>query len=114
MLDARAKAEYRQRLRALRDELEDAEELGDAERLARARAEREAIAAHAVGRGGRDRRTGAAADRARCTVTHGIRRALQHIRPARPTLADELRLRIRTGVYCVYVPDVTHPTDWVV
>jgi hypothetical protein len=116
VLDARAKAEYRRRLRELEEQLEDAEELGHAERAARARAEREALAdqlAEAVGLGGRDRVTGSAADRARCAVTHGIRRALQHIRPALPALADELRLRIRTGSYCVYIPDAAHPTEWV-
>jgi hypothetical protein len=28
-------------------------------------------------------------------------------------LADELRLRIKTGVFCVYVPDPAYPTEWV-
>ena len=69
--------------------------------------------AAAVGLGGRDRRAAAAAERARSTVTHAIRAALKRVRGVLPVLADELRLRIKTGVYCVYVPDPAHPTDWV-
>jgi hypothetical protein len=34
------------------------------------------------------------------------------LRTGLPALADELRLRIKTGVYCVYLPDPAHPTDW--
>jgi hypothetical protein len=39
--------------------------------------------------------------------------ALKRVRNALPSLADELGLRIKTGVYCVYVPDAARPTDWV-
>lgn len=116
LLDARAKVAYRQRLDDLRDELEEAERLADADRAARAQAERDAIAeqlAAAVGLDGRDRRAAAATERARCTVTQGIQRALKRANTVLPALADELRLRIKTGVFCVYVPDPPHPTQWV-
>ena len=115
-LDAPAKAAYHRRLDDLRDDLEEAERTADAGRAALARAGREVIMeelAAAVGLGGRDRRAAAAAERARSTVTHAIRAALKRVRGVLPMLADELRLRIKTGVYCVYVPDPAHPTDWV-
>jgi class 3 adenylate cyclase len=115
MLDPSAKAAYRQRLDDLRDDLEEAERLCDVGRAGRARAEREALAeelAAAVGLGGRDRLAAAAAERARSTVAQAIRLALKRIRSGLPMLADELGLRIKTGVYCVYLPDSAHPTDW--
>jgi class 3 adenylate cyclase len=115
-LDEEAKAAYRRRLRALRDDLDEAERICDLGRAARAREEEEALSeqlAAAVGLGGRDRQLASAAERARCTVTQGIRLALKRIRTPLPSLADELRLRVKTGVYCVYIPDPVHPTDWV-
>ena len=59
LLDKEAIAEYRARLRALEDDLSEAESWNDAGRAARARAERDAIAAElarGVGLGGRGRR----------------------------------------------------------
>jgi hypothetical protein len=115
-LDPRAKSEYRQRLSELREEVDEAERLGDPARATRAAAERDLIAeqlAAAVGLGGRDRMAATVAERARSAVTHGIRRALRRLRQVQPALADELGLRIKTGVYCVYVPDPVHPTEWV-
>src|SRR5438067_11907897 len=67
-LDDRAKREYRRRLTELREELAEAEDWGDPERVAAAREEMETIAhelAAAVGLGGRDRPTGSTAERAR-------------------------------------------------
>jgi hypothetical protein len=115
-LDAAAKDAYRRRLVELRDELDEAERICDLGRAARARAEEAALTeqlAAAVGLGGRDRQLASAAERARCTVTHGVRLALKRIRMTLPSLADELRLRVKTGVYCVYIRDPVHSTDWV-
>ncbi len=115
-LDGRAKAAYRERLDDLRDELEEAERLGDADRAVRAQAERDAITgqlAAAVGLGGRNRLAAGPTERARCTVTQGIQRALKRAHTVLPALADELRLRIKTGVFCAYVPDPARPTHWV-
>ncbi|HTP25777.1 MAG TPA: hypothetical protein VMK12_08975 [Anaeromyxobacteraceae bacterium] len=59
LLDARAKADYRRRLRQLEAEIEDAAERGDRAGVVRLEDEREALArelARAVGLGGRDRR----------------------------------------------------------
>ena len=59
----------------------------------------------AYGLGGRVRRTGAVAERARSTVTRRIREALVRIEEAHLSLGRHLRRSVRTGVYCVYEPD---------
>jgi hypothetical protein len=115
ILDEQAKAAYRRRLGDLRDELTEAERFHDAGRTARALEEIEAITeqlAAGVGLGGRDRLAGAAAERARSAVTMGIRSALKKLRHGIPKLEDQLTPRIRTGMYCVYVPDAVHPISW--
>ena len=83
MLDARAKQEYQRRIAELREQLED---LARTRRRGRApRGSRSEIDfllrefARAVGLGGRDRRAGSAAERARLNVTRAIKSALQKI-----------------------------------
>ena len=86
ILDAEAKRSYRDRADELRDEIEEAESFNDPERAARAREELAWIAEQltgAVGLGGRDRRTGSDAERARVNVTRAIRAALRRVQRAR-------------------------------
>ena len=74
VLDERARAEYRARLAELDDELAQADAHHDIERSAGLAAERDALIdelARATGLGGRRRRLGDAAERARTTVTAG-------------------------------------------
>src|SRR5262245_3455465 len=114
-LDEQVRMAYRRALDDLRDDLEEAERLSDLGRAAWARAGHEAITeelAAAVGLDGRDSAAAAGAERARTTVAQGVRIALKRIRSGLPALADELRLRIKTGMYCVYLPDPAHPTEW--
>ena len=68
--------------------------------------------ARAVGLGGRDRRAGSNAERARASVTLAIRRAMGRIRAAHPALGAHLERTIRTGTFCVYLPDPRVPADW--
>lgn len=115
VLDPQAKAAYRRRLADLRGEIDDAEDCNDVGRAAQARTELEALTqqlAEAVGLGGRDRQTASVAERARSTVTQRIRSAIQKIAEGHPSLADRLRRRVRTGTFCVYEPDLTHPIRW--
>ena len=82
MLDAQAKADYQRRLTELEDELEEARELRNEERIAKAEDEKEALAheiRRAVGLGGRDRRAASSSERARTAVTRAIRSALERI-----------------------------------
>jgi tetratricopeptide (TPR) repeat protein len=107
LLDAEAVAEYRERVRALEEEIEEAESFNDPGRAARARAEREAIAAElarGVGLGGRARRAGAAAERARVNVQRRIRGAIKKIGESLPELAAYLDRAVRTGTFCGYEP----------
>ena len=99
-LDAEAKRSYRDRAVELRDELEEAESFNDPERAARAREELAWIAEQltgAVGLGGRDRRTGSDAERARVNVTRAIRAALRRVGERDEELGRHLQGTVRTG-----------------
>lgn len=114
VLDPKARAAYKRRLEELRDDMEEAEEWGDPERVARAKQEMDFLAhelSAAVGIGGRVRRAGSAAERARVNVTKSIRAALAGIAAAHPALGQHLDRSIRTGNFCSYNPD--EPTTWV-
>jgi hypothetical protein len=112
LLDARARAEYQNRLRELGDELDEAESFNDLARRERLEAEREALVrelSRGFGLGGRQRRAASAVERARVNVRRRLLLALRHIRAANPALGDELEAGLRTGVHCVYE---TRPTRW--
>lgn len=115
LLDARAKAAYRRRLSEIDEDLAEALAIGETARAAQAEAERDILMrelSRAVGLGGRSRRAGAAAERARSAVTRAIRHALARIRKHDVQLGDYLDRTIRTGIYCVYLPDPRFPITW--
>ena len=115
MLDSHAKEAYRRRLTEIEDDLEEARALGDASRVAQAEGERDFLArelSRAVGLGGRDRRVGSAAERARAGVTRAVRQAMGRIRAQHPPLGAHLERAIRTGTYCAYLPDPRVPVAW--
>jgi len=115
VLDAAAKSQYRERLDELAEELREAEERHDAERAARAEDEREALVqelAAAVGLGGRDRRAASDAERARVNVTRAVKAVLERITEQSPALGRHLGATLRTGQFCVYVPDPRSPIRW--
>ena len=111
VLDAKAKAAYRERIEALREIAEG----GDVARAEQARSEIDVIAhelSRALGIGGRDRMTATAADRARAAVTLAIRRAIEAIGAHEPALAGHLEAGIRTGMFCAYRPDPRAELVW--
>jgi tetratricopeptide (TPR) repeat protein len=115
LLDAAAKAAYRERVVELREELEEAERFHDVERAAGLREELEFIGAElarAVGLGGRDRRAGNAAERARVNVTRAIRGAVRAIAEHDARLGHHLERSVRTGVFCAYQPGPAGPDSW--
>ncbi len=115
MLDARAKQAYRRRLAEIEEDIESARAMGDIEREAQAEVERDVLVrelSRAVGLGGRDRRAGAAAERARVSVTRAVRFAMARIRKCNPQLGEHLDRSIRTGICCAYVPDPRVPVAW--
>ena len=115
MLDARAKNAYRRRLAEIEDDIAHARALGDTERESQADAERDFLVrelSRAVGLGGRDRRAASASERARVGVTRAIRYAMVRIGEHHPLLGEHLNLSIRTGTYCVYLPDPRAVAAW--
>ena len=115
MLDVQAKAAYRQRVTELQEEIEEAEAFNDPERASRARDELGFLArelAGAVGLGGRDRKTGSDAERARVNVTRAIRTALKRISDHDPALGRSLGGAIRTGTFCSYEPPPGDERVW--
>ena len=115
ILDARAKAEYARQLRELHEEVEEAQRFDDLERGSRVQWEINFLAeqlARAVGLGGRDRRAGSQAERARSTVTKRLKDSIQKIAVAIPLLGRHLRARVKTGYYCSYNPHPDRPVKW--
>ena len=115
MLDDQAKVAYRRRLAELREEFEEAKELGNVERAAQAEEEIEALTrelSRAVGLGGRNRRAASASERARQTITKTIRSVVERIARSDAQLADILSRCIRTGTFCSYQPDPDVPIAW--
>ena len=107
LLDAEARAAYRDRYQDLEEAIAEAEADNDPARAAKARAEREALAdelSRGVGLGGRERRAGAAAERARVNVQRRLKDALDRIAAADPELGRHLARSVRTGTFCCYEP----------
>ncbi|WP_435103549.1 hypothetical protein [Arhodomonas sp. AD133] len=113
ILDERARHEIRSRIRALQEELADAEHQQDIGRAEQAREELdrlvEALSA-ALGLRGRTRRLGNLSERARTTVTWRIRHAVSRIQTVHYPLGRHLRNSIRTGTFCTYRPE--RPVQW--
>jgi predicted ATPase len=115
MLDAQAKQDYKRRLFQLREELEDFRARGAYEDAAKIESEIDFLVheiARAVGLGGRDRRAGSAAERARLSVTRAIKAAQQKIAGQHASLGEILGRSIRTGLFCSYVVDPRVPITW--
>jgi tetratricopeptide (TPR) repeat protein len=107
LLDDDARESYRRRLEDLRDSLAEAESFGDAARAARAREEIDFLATElgrAVGLGGRSRRAGTAAERARSAVQRRLKNAIQRIAESAPALGAFLIRNVKTGNYCSFRP----------
>jgi tetratricopeptide (TPR) repeat protein len=115
VLDERAKAEYKQRIRELADETDEARSWHDPERVRKLESEMDAIAQElrrAVGLGGRDRQMLSPAERARVSVTKAIKVAIRAIAKDCPQMAKHLDASIRTGRFCSYAPPGQEPPRW--
>ena len=113
VLDETARRQYRDRLRDLETELDEAEQWADPVRAQRARAERDALVAEltaAAGLGGRARRLGDQSERARKAVTARIRDTIEHIARVHPALGAHLAQTVTTGTWCTYSPAA--PVRW--
>jgi hypothetical protein len=113
VLDAQAAADYRLRIAELDEELDAADVAGDADRGARATAERDFLIrelAAATGLGGRPRRLADETEKARKTVTARIRHSIVRMADVHPELAEHLAASVQTGTQCVYQP--AEPAHW--
>jgi len=117
VLDSAALAAYRRRLKELDAELDAADRRGDQPGAARLNAERGALLTElrtATGLGGRQRRMGGSAERARVAVRKAIAATIARIEEHDPGVARLVRDRIHTGASCRYDPDPDHPVDWII
>ena len=113
MMDARARAECQARIRDLQEALAEAERDGDLARSERLGKELDALIEQlsaAMGLGGRGRKLGDPAEKARTAVTWRIRSAIGKIARAHPELGRHLQASIRTGAFCAYQPE--KPVRW--
>lgn len=107
LLDDEARAQYRRRVRDLREELEEAEAQGDLGRVDSLRGELDFISrelSRAFGLDGRRRTAGDAAERARVNVRRRIKDAIKRIAAQHPEAGRYLENTIKTGRYCRYSP----------
>lgn len=115
LIDRRALTAYRARLAEIDEELDEAHEWADDGRLARIRAEREALLDEirsATGLGGRRRRTSSTGERARVAVRKAVAAAIERIADHDPPTGRLLRDCIETGTVCRYCLDPARPIDW--
>jgi hypothetical protein len=104
VLDATAREAYKRRLQ----ELEEQESLSEAEATERALLLEQLAGAY--GLGGRVRRTGSSAEKARSAVTARVRDALKRVAAADAALGRHLEHSVRTGTFCSYAPE--QPVSW--
>jgi tetratricopeptide (TPR) repeat protein len=115
LLDETARNAYRARRDELREAIADADAEGNTDRAGALREEMDFVAhelGRALGLGGRSRRAGSIAERARLNVTRAIRSAMRRIAAADAELATHLEATIHTGAVCVYSPDPRAPIGW--
>ena len=115
LLDARARGAYRRRLTEIEEDIEEAAACGDVQRAAQADAERDVLVrelSRAVGLRGRERRAGSSSERARSAVTRAVRHAMARIQEHHAPLGAHLEHAVRTGTFCVYLPDLRVPVAW--
>ncbi len=108
VVDAKAREAYKRRIVELQSAIEEAERDADLGRASKLRYELDALIdqlSAAVGIGGRERRAGSAAERARVTVQRRVREAIKKIAEQDPVLGRHLDWTVRTGTFCAYEPE---------
>ena len=115
MLDQQAKLEYRHRIKELREEQDEVRGRGDHERVEEIETEIEFLTrelSRAIDYRGRDRRVGLVSERARISVRRAIKAALEKISVRHPPMGALFERTIRTGNFCLYVPNPSAPVAW--
>lgn len=115
ILDSTARSAYRRRAEQLEEELAATDAHAQPYEVERIRSEMDMLGrqlAAAVGLGGRPRRAGSPVERARQSVTKGIRAAIRKIAAVHPSLGRYLEVTIKTGTACRFDPDLREPIEW--
>nr|WP_242528041.1 hypothetical protein [Muricauda sp. CAU 1633] len=115
LIDDQAMKEYKNKLRSLKMDISDAEEMGLYERADSLREEYEALVEHlsqVTGLSNKIRKTGSSVEKARAAVTWRIRSSIKKIEKVHPKLAKHLTNSIKTGTCCSYEPETPH--EWTV
>jgi hypothetical protein len=116
-LDDEARAAYRCRLEDLRHDLDQARDRDDADAAETILCEMHQLGsslAAAVGLGGRSRRAGSAAERARQSVSKALRATVRKVAATDSWLGHYLKATVSTGTACRFDPDPRHPVHWLV
>ncbi len=116
VLDGAARRAYRHRIEALRNEIEEAIEVGRDDTAETLQDELDRLVgelAAAFGLGGRSRHAASAVERARLNVTRSVRTAITRITEALPAAGAALGRDVRTGTYCSYGP-IDDGVVWIV
>src|SRR5690606_3570543 len=114
-VDDRARREYRQHIARLQEEIDEAEEMNDSERLGTLRESMDQILQHlssVTDIYGRSRKLNSVTEKTRSAVTWRIRNAIKKIAQVHPALGAHLTNSIKTGTYCCYSPE--KPVQWAV
>lgn len=112
-LDDRARREYEVRITDLRAEMVEADMANDPGRKEKAREEFSTLVEElerATGLGGRVRKLGDDAERARSAVTWRVRSVIKRLLAVHPTLGRHLSNSVQTGNFCRYAPE--KPVEW--
>ncbi|WP_036384608.1 tetratricopeptide repeat protein [Muricauda sp. MAR_2010_75] len=115
IIDDQALKEYKEKIRSLKADISDAEEMGLYQKADQFKEEYEALVEHlskVTGLSNKIRKTGSSNEKARAAVTWRIRNAIKKIEKVHPQLAKHLANSIKTGTYCSYEPETPH--EWTV
>jgi hypothetical protein len=116
VLDQRALAAYRRRIRELDAGLDDARARDDVAVAGRLQAELGALLdelRHSTGKAGRTREFPDPSERARTAVRKAIKRAIDEVTADEPAIGAYLQATVATGVTCCYTPDPGRPVRWI-
>ena len=112
-LDDQALQEYRERIKDLQEDIDEAERNNNSEAAANAREEQQLLESQlsaAFGLGGQPRPMGSPQEKARHSVSKAIHRAVRNIKKENQHLGDHLSNAIYIGAYVSYRPESS--IDW--
>ncbi|RIV45900.1 tetratricopeptide repeat protein [Flagellimonas pelagia] len=113
LIDEKALMEYKSKIKSLKMQIGDAEEIGLIEKAEGLKEEYEQLMGHigkVMGLSNKARKTGSSLEKARAAVTWRIRNSIKKLEQIHPLLAKHLANSIKTGTCCSYKPEIPH--EW--